>query len=463
MSLRGRFAAVSSGIALVTLTGSSSAVWLSYTAGQQRHLDTALLRQAEEDALRGGYVDDPPGSGRASLRHAELDSATTYAVVYDKNGQALVWTPNLQVAQPRSDLIRHGAALPFDLWWNNEHLRAVVAPIPGERQQLLWLATPRTDLDGDARDLARRMAIAVLAAVAVTAAAAWRLAGALTRDHDRIAAVARAVAAGDLTARIGMLSGDPEMARLGRDIDEMISRLAVLVETQQRFIANASHELRSPVTTMLGELAFALRREREASAYRESITEALASARRLRSLIEDLLALARIGSADFEPEPVLLCEVAQGVFQSSQTAAEATGVELQAACDDAIVEGHPGDLLRLVRNLVENAIRHSPRGGVVRVEAHPSTDGIRLLVSDEGPGVAPEVRERIFEPFFRSPSARADASGTGLGLAIARTIARAHGGDLWVDNAGQAPGARFVVSLRSSCRRFESTAVRSDA
>ena len=111
------------------------------------------------------------------------------------------------------------------------------------------------------------------------------------------------------------------------------------------------------------------------------------------------------------------------------------------------MEGHPNDLQRLVRNLVENAVRHSPPGGRVRVEAHPSQGDVHVVVSDEGPGIPSEVRERIFEPFFRCPAARADASGAGLGLAIARGIARAHGGDLWVEQAENVAGARFVVRI----------------
>jgi two-component system, OmpR family, sensor kinase len=446
MSLRARFAAASSATALVTLSVSLSAVWFAYGAGQERQLDVSLSQQADDEAREASYAEDPPGSGHPSLRHAEREPMT-YAAVYDAGGQALVWTPNLQAARPR--LGGRLAAGPYDLWWNNEHLRAVVAPIPGDRGQVLWLATPRTDLDADARDLARRMAAAVLVAVAASAALAWWLARVLTRDHDRIAAVARAVAAGDLAARVGATtSSDPEMVRLGRDIDEMIARLSVLLEAQQRFIANASHELRSPVTTLLGELSFALKRQRDAAAYRESIEEALSSARRLKELAEDLLALARVGSAEFEAEPVLLSEVTLAAIESSRGAAESAGVRVEQACNGAAVEGHPGDLQRLVRNLVDNAIRHSPPGGRVRVEAHTGADSVQVVVSDQGPGVAPDVRERIFEPFFRSPYVRADSSGAGLGLAIARSIARAHGGDLWVDGAtDRGFGARFVLRL----------------
>jgi two-component system heavy metal sensor histidine kinase CusS len=382
------------------------------------------------------------------LRRGELGPITKYSAIYDSSGQAVVWTPNLEQARPRMDFIRHTFGTPFDLWWNNEHLRAVLVPLKGNLGQSLLLATPRMDIDGDARDLARRMLAAALVALVASAAATSWLARRLTRDHDRIAAVARAVAAGDLSARIGRTSSDPEMARLGRDVDEMISRLAVLVETQQRFIANASHELRSPVTTLLGELSFALRRDRDAATYRGAIEEALDSARRLKVVTEDLLALARIGASEMTLESIPLANVTRAAVESTRAAAEARGVALEITCNGPAVPGHAGDLERLMRNLVENAIRHSPPGGRVQIEAQRQVDHVDLLVTDDGPGVPHDVRERIFEPFFRLAGDRADHAGAGLGLAIGRSIARAHGGDLWVGDS--AHGARFVVRLPMS-------------
>jgi signal transduction histidine kinase len=445
MSLRGRFVTASSVVAVVTLAGASSAVWLAYSAAQERRLDTALLAEAKEDAIDASYSDGSPSDGRPALRRGQLGPITKYSAIYDSTGQAIAWTPNLEQARPRMEFIHHTFGAPFDLWWNNEHLRAVLVPLRGDREQSLLLATPRMDIDGDARDLARRMVAAALVAVVASAAATSWLARRLTRDHDRIAAVARAVAAGDLSARIGKPSGDSEMARLGRDVDDMISRLAVLVETQQRFIANASHELRSPVTTLLGELSFALRRDRNAATYREAIEEALESTRRLKVVTEDLLALARIGSAEMTLDSVPLADVTRAAVESTRAAADARGVALEFTCNGTAVPGHAGDLERLLRNLVENAIRHSPRGGRVQIEAQHDVDHVHLRVIDDGPGVPPDARERIFEPFFRLAGDRADHAGAGLGLAIGRSIARAHGGDLWVDDS--AHGARFVVRL----------------
>ena len=443
MSLRGRFAAASSAVALLASSAAFSAVWLVYTATQERQLDAALLAEAEEDAL------DASGRGTAggplALHHGELTPVHKYGAVYDEGGRALDWTTTLAPSRPNLELVRHPSGAAFDLWWNNEHLRAVLVPVPGSDHRTFFLATSRADLDGDNAYLAHRMmAAALIAAILIGAATSW-LARVLTRDHERITAVARAVAAGDLSARIGPGASDAELGRLGRDIDDMIERLALLVETQQRFIASASHELRSPITAFLGELSLALRRERDAATYREAIEEALGSARRLRELTEDLLTLARVGAAQGPHETVSLAEVSAAAVASTQTVAEARGVSLEVDCAGASVQGHPGDLERLVRNLVENAIRHAPRGSSVRIEAHADREQARVSVVDEGPGVPAEARERIFEPFFRLPADRAQPSGAGLGLAIGRSIARAHGGDLWLDECER--GARFVVRL----------------
>jgi two-component system heavy metal sensor histidine kinase CusS len=131
--------------------------------------------------------------------------------------------------------------------------------------------------------------LALLWTLLVAVVVVWRL----TRDHRTIAVVARRVAAGDFDARIRMLSGDREVMQLAQDIDAMIDHLGVLIGLQQRFIANAAHELRSPLTTLYGELSHALRRSREPAEYERAIQEALGATQRLRRLTDDLLAVAR--------------------------------------------------------------------------------------------------------------------------------------------------------------------------
>jgi two-component system heavy metal sensor histidine kinase CusS len=270
----------------------------------------------------------------------------------------------------------------------------------------------------------------------------------LTRGHEAIAAAARKVADGDLAARVALGSGDDEVIQLARDVDEMVRRLEILVEGQQRFIAHAAHELRSPLTSLYGELQLALRKSRSADEYRSAIEEALDSARRLKALAEDLLALARIG-AEREPSrtPVALDEVAKAAASWVSREATRRHVELAIDSDGSSVLGHAIDLERLLRNLLDNAVRHSPEGGHVRVEARSEGDMVHISVLDEGPGVPPEERDRVFDPFFRAASERRRDDGSGLGLAIVREIARVHGGDVSVEQGPEGKGALFRASL----------------
>ena len=227
----------------------------------------------------------------------------------------------------------------------------------------------------------------------------------------------------------------------------MIGRLGLLLSSQQRFVAHAAHELRAPLTVVQGQLSLALRRPRGEEEYREAIREALGSAGDLRALTEELLDFARAGAGSAGPfEPTSIARAARESARYVLADADRAGVAVDLSVHDAEVAGRPKDLERLLRNLVENAVRHSPPGGRVRVEAGAGRAGVvEIAVSDEGSGVPAAERERLFEPFFRGVAARGNA-GAGLGLAIVREIARAHGGDVQLDATTRC-GARFVVRL----------------
>jgi two-component system heavy metal sensor histidine kinase CusS len=267
-----------------------------------------------------------------------------------------------------------------------------------------------------------------------------------TRDQQAIADAVLRVASGDLTTRVEARSGDPEIQRLASAVNTMVGRLGLLLSSQQRFVAHAAHELRAPLTIIEGPLALALRRPREPEEYREAIQDALGSARDLRALTEELLDFARAGAISGGPfEPTSVARAARGAVRYVLPDAERAGVSVDVSVPEADVPGRPKDLERLLRNLVENAVRHSPPGGRVRVEGAVRAGAVEIAVSDEGRGVALAERDRIFEPFFRGADARG-TTGTGLGLAIVREIARAHGGDVQLD-VEVSRGARFVVRL----------------
>lgn len=451
MSLRARYVGAISAITLATLGVAFTAVSVAVNSSQERQLDLALRAEADEEAAEAAALggDELAISDRPGPAANDSGPLTKYAVIYATDGAVLARTPSWQSGPPALAELPPTGDAAFDLWAGAEHLRAVHVLLPAEHPgNSLLLAAPRTDLDGDEGFLGRAMAavfgLAVLWTVLVAIVAVRRL----SRGQQQIAAVARHVAAGDLDARVRMTSGDPEVVQLAHDVDHMIDRLGLLLGLQQRFVANAAHELRSPLTTLYGELSLALRRSREPAEYERAIREALDSTQRLRRLAEDLLAAARLGAApDVAAEPVQLAELAAEAIALVAPEAEARGVDVRWHGADASTVGRAPDLLRLLRNLIENAVRHSPPGGRVVLAAHRLGDRVELRVEDAGPGVPASERERIFEAFYRGAEERAAGQGTGLGLTIAREISRVHGGDIEVTAAASGIGACFVVGL----------------
>jgi len=372
---------------------------------------------------------------------------TKYGVIYDEQGRVLSATTPFDRAPPPLESMAHRRGSAFDLWFQREHLRGILVDVPANPGKTLFLATSREDLDGDEAFLFNAMLVAFLVALGWVAAVAYWMSGRLTRDHRAIAAVAREVAAGNLGARVHVESGDPEMAQLGHDIDDMVIQLGELLASHQRFIAHAAHELRSPLTALYGELQQALRKERDAEGYRAAIGVALAATRRLKVLAEDLLTLARTRSERADDEtPILVQSALHDASAFVEAFAKERGVVLELHGEGTRVNDRNGDTARLFRNLLENAIRYSPPGGVVRVDIGTVGASVEVAVSDQGPGIDESDRDAIFEPFFRSPGS-GRSEGAGLGLGIAREIARAHGGELVLTPTDS--GTRFLVSLPS--------------
>ncbi|MDC0722251.1 sensor histidine kinase [Nannocystis bainbridge] len=451
MSLRVRYVVATSAITLVTLGAASIAVTLAVNASQEKQLDLALIREAREEAAEADKLggDELAISNRPGPFANDVGPLTKYAVIYGSGDRVIAQTLSWQRDPPPLSELPPPDGNCFDLWSAHEHLRAVHVDMPSHDGISLLLAAPRADLDGDARFLERAMATGFAVALVWTVLVALAVVHRLTRDHRTIAEVARRVAAGDLAARIDLRHGDREIVQLARDIDAMIERLGLLLGLQRRFVANAAHELRSPLTTLYGELSHALRRSRDASEYERAIREALESTSRLRRLTEDLLAVARMGAAGDEAgEPVDIGELGHEAIGLVRHESDAKGVKIEWDGPGADVVGRAHDLVRLLRNLLENAVRHTPAGGTVRVHCRPGPARVELSVRDEGPGVPPAEREQIFEAFYRGTRERgANDGGTGLGLTIAREIAHAYGGEVVVA-AEEGPGAVFAVTLK---------------
>jgi signal transduction histidine kinase len=220
---------------------------------------------------------------------------------------------------------------------------------------------------------------------------------------------------------------------------------------QREFAADASHELRTPLTVIRSSVEYLRRHaDQPVSAVGEALVDIDAEVEHLTTLVDDLLLLARSdsGAITLERVPLHLDDVAADAAAALVQPAAQAGVSLVVDPEPTAAIGDPARLRQLVTILIDNAIRHSPRGGEVRVVVRPASaaGGATLAVEDAGPGVAVEDRQRVFDRFWRAPGA--PAGGTGLGLAIAKWIAEHHDGSIAIDQS-PAGGARFEVRLPS--------------
>ncbi len=221
--------------------------------------------------------------------------------------------------------------------------------------------------------------------------------------------------------------------------------------TERRFVADASHEIRTPAAIIRASAEVLQREDLVRPDGRALADDIVAEADRLGRLVEELLALAASerGSLAAERRPIDLRDVAIATVRRAEPLAVEHGVTLvgPAGQGPALpLLGDPDRLLQLLLVLLDNAFRVSPPGGSVTVDVDRAGRRVRVLVSDDGPGVPEEERERIFEPFARLPDARGARRGSGLGLPIARRIAELHGGTLTVERAATG-GARFVLAI----------------
>ncbi|MDP1849262.1 MAG: HAMP domain-containing sensor histidine kinase [Solirubrobacteraceae bacterium] len=246
------------------------------------------------------------------------------------------------------------------------------------------------------------------------------------------------------------LAGQDELARLGADVDAMVARLASEERARRGLIASVSHDLRTPLTS-LRLLVDAIDDDlvTDPATRRDYLRRISTNVHALSSLIEDLFELSRLEAGDirWSMEHVMLGELVQETIEAMRPHAEAGAVAVRAELAPrlAATRANPEQIQRVLFNLIQNAIRHTPADGSVVVRAAPATeDAIEVEIADTGPGIAGDDRERVFEPFFQGggDGARPDA-GAGLGLAISRAIIEAHGGRIWLADAERGTCVRF--------------------
>lgn len=268
---------------------------------------------------------------------------------------------------------------------------------------------------------------------------------------DALVRTARDIGGANLSSRLQKVDTGDELQRLADTLNEMLARIEAAFSRVTEFTADASHELRTPVSLIRTEAELALRRSRDEAEYKEALRHILLEAERTSALIEQLLALARAdsGRETLHLQPVSLAPMLRDVAQSWGQVAAIRDLNFSASfnVDETFVLGDPSALHRLAEILLDNAVKYTPPSGSVCLTLDREGENAIILVQDSGVGIAAEEHQKIFERFYRVDKARSRAQGgAGLGLAIAHWIVAQHRGSITVESR-PGGGAKFRVEL----------------
>lgn len=434
-----------------------------------REIDASILNIASIQAA--SLADDPGGEMRFHEWELTPDEAVSvqdlvqYAQVWRVDGVSLLRSRYMTSDLPADSEALVSAAAGDLVWTEARYLGTPVRTLyyPLERlgmaheAHVLQVAAPLTRRNQMLERAVWFFGVLVMLAGAGAFAGSWWLAGSAVRPIHEVIDQAEEIGARSLDRRIQAYADTVEYRRLVEVLNTMLSRLQGAFESQRRFTADASHELRSPLTAIRGEIEVALRRSRKPEEYVDVLQSTLEEAERLSRLSEDLLTLARSDSATLRPtpEPVDALEVVERVVErlSSRARKKAVTVKVTAEASTEL-EVDPGMLGQIVWNLLDNALKYSPEGSIVDVRLEGDEGGLKLVVEDAGPGLAGIDAESVWQRFSRGDSARTSSgagSSTGLGLAIVRALAEAHGGRTSA-GPGERGGARFTVRLPRAAR-----------
>ena len=268
---------------------------------------------------------------------------------------------------------------------------------------------------------------------------------------DALARTARSITGTTLSSRLEKLNTGDELQRLSDTLNEMLDRIELAFRRVTQFTADASHELRTPISLVRTEAELALRRSRGESEYKEALQHILLEAERTTSLIEELLALARAdaGRETLHLHPVHVQEILREVVEGWRRVAKISNLQFSDGIDarGSLVLADEAALRRAIDILLDNAFKYTPSPGTVHLSAEQQNDKVVITVRDTGVGIAAEEQSKVFERFYRVDKARSrDMGGAGLGLAIAQWIVQQHGGKIEVESS-LGKGSIFRVEL----------------
>lgn len=438
----------------IILAAFSAGIYLTLRHNLYANLDDSIQNRAnilldivqyegDRPTLAGVASSDDPNQGESFVRVFDASGELSF------DGSAVAGDVPIDRRAVESALVGKTITRSVNV---GEAFRVRTLPIErdGRISGVLEVGLSEGDVSETLQALLLIVGIAYPVTLAVASLGGAFLAGRALSPIDKLTRLARRISAEDLGQRLKLRLPDDEVGRLARTFDEMIARLDDAFRRQRQFTADASHELRTPLTAIKGQVEVALRRPREAAAYRGVLQAVNEEVDRLIRLVGSLLTLAKAdaGQIPIASEAVRLGELIAAAVEQVRPAAQHQDLEVRLEPGpDITLQADEDLLLQLLLNLLDNAVKYTPAGGQVAAGWNLDGQHLQLWVRDTGIGIASEHLPHIFDRFYRVDKARSRAEGgAGLGLSICRWIAEAHGGSVSVRSApGQ--GSTFTVVL----------------
>jgi two-component system OmpR family sensor kinase len=391
---------------------------------------------------------DPPDPVRAAISHlfiGEIDAQGTYTPII--TGRLLDDAPDVTLADVQAAGVERS---PFDASGQRSPTRfRVLTALRPDGHTWAVVALPLTETEASIRRLVTTLAVAATVIVAALVLTGWWMIRLGLRPIARVTAVADAIAAGQHDLRVDLDGQRTEAGRLGRAFDKMLDDREDTERRLRQFVADASHELRTPITSILGYLeVYAEGGFRDEAGLDEVMRRLRGESKRMHELVEDLLLLASLDlGRPLLCKPVEVADVLRDAADDARAVQPDRVVTAEVATDGLVLHGDEARLRQVVAALVHNALVHTAPSVPVHLRGCREGSTVVITVADEGPGLAPGTAAHVFDRFYRGdPSRSRHAGGSGLGLPIARSIVEAHHGTITLDSA-EGTGCTFRVRL----------------
>jgi heavy metal sensor kinase len=462
----------------ILLISFSSLLYFTLSKSLYRDADVKLRSLAELIASESASPLSKFGFGnidQALAASMNLKPIGKFIQVLDESGKIGRKSDNLRDVQLPISLnaLRNASkgliTFETDRSFGNAPLRIITFPVIENNHiaRIVQVASSLEDVEDALNTLVIILMIAVPFALMVASLGGQFLANKALKPVDNITQTARMITSQNLNQRIKLPKVRDEISRLIETLNEMISRLDQSFHQIKQFSTDASHELKTPLTILKGEVEVMLRRERTSDEYEQTLRSNLEEINRMSQIVDDLLFLSRsdIGEIRLNKEEINITEILSEIVVQMDILAQAKNIRIETSNHHGDIHIF-GDALRireLFLNLIENGIKYTENGGSIHITfikdnlphdkvSHDRIEGeqtkfVKILVSDTGIGIAKEDQERVFDRFFRVDKARSrDQGGSGLGLSICKWIVEAHRGEITIESEIE-KGSSFIIKL----------------